>query len=1076
MRKLKKNLSKIFAAVLSAALIAQPAISAFASIAEGNQMAEEVELEDGDSGDIALTSLLPLEERDAYVYMNDYTSEELEAVPLQTVLDRLVDYDGNPIEIPEDATIVWVCNPDEEGDIIYDDHMILDRDDTVDLNYDYDETIQMIVGSGKQLDADNVIYNIDVRLGDIYEYFDFSFYEVNSQKKLEKDEIQLRGSGNFYKEDIPITQVRYSSPDHKAGNRYYLNFELNTRGRDPFPNIQLEVYPLHRFLDFYRDGKELTGAITDALVDTNELTDCYSGTFSAVNTMENYKNADNLFCFVYKNTDTDTIIRAMGIELLVVEEATSISGMLYAYENGEMVEVSSKDYSSSNKRLYIYMDINSDGTGILDYMSYSYSFSFQIDKDHLRDDEYYTILKMNETPIKIVEGYYRSMEQAEKANAKDITDEILGKGSIPHGYLKNLYDSHGRITVFFEDRTFHNFYLYSYGGKSNITYTQAPVVRSIDPYFQVNGTRAGENDEYYPTFEVENSYDETLDTYYGYGYQTLFIKDQDIDLKKLKPTFYKPDEVKVHSGTEQISGKSVQDFSNGSVYYQVHIGDNLKNYNVTFKKLAKGPKLFVNGPEKREIFLDNYFDNRHDILVANIGDEALTGLKVELIGAKNVGIDEYWNLGGEDNDTLAPFESISRSSMSNLAKIRLVASSSNADEDGEVKGEIKGKLKISADGQAPVYIELTGYAGNPEIITASLSNAVKYVPYSHMVATDNMHDWNKVTFSLAGGELPEGLKLYPATGEIYGVPLETGEFPITVKAAYSRSEFEPSYKDLVLTVKENTAENVYLASDKGYEVKAYIGTKLGDYDFYLNNAKTQTFVSHGKYGEFIDFWFNGKKLIAGVDYEKESGSTRITIKSQTFRTYAVSGANTIAAEFRVNGDKTKDLKRTAQNFRMDLSGYDHDDRDDRDDSYDSSSYDSNSTKKTGISGPVSNWQMYEYNDNSWIRDNVGWWIKNSDGTWLANTWAMLPYRGSKEWYYFGKDGYMKTGWYQDIDGRWYYLHPLSDGTMGRMYYGWHQIDGKWYYFNEISDGTKGSLKTNMWIGSYYVDENGVWTE
>ena len=52
---------------------------------------------------------------------------------------------------------------------------------------------------------------------------------------------------------------------------------------------------------------------------------------------------------------------------------------------------------------------------------------------------------------------------------------------------------------------------------------------------------------------------------------------------------------------------------------------------------------------------------------------------------------------------------------------------------------------------------------------------------------------------------------------------------------------------------------------------------------------------------------------------------------------------------------------------------------------------------------------------------------------------------------------MKTGWHQDVDGHMYYLNPVSDGTQGEMWTGWHNIDGIWYYFNPVSDGTQGAL-------------------
>ena len=79
------------------------------------------------------------------------------------------------------------------------------------------------------------------------------------------------------------------------------------------------------------------------------------------------------------------------------------------------------------------------------------------------------------------------------------------------------------------------------------------------------------------------------------------------------------------------------------------------------------------------------------------------------------------------------------------------------------------------------------------------------------------------------------------------------------------------------------------------------------------------FVSNGEFDEFVDLWLNGEKLIEGQDYTKEAGSTRITIQSQTFEDKANSdGSNTIAAEFRVDGDSNNELRRTAQNFRLDI--------------------------------------------------------------------------------------------------------------------------------------------------------------
>ena len=67
---------------------------------------------------------------------------------------------------------------------------------------------------------------------------------------------------------------------------------------------------------------------------------------------------------------------------------------------------------------------------------------------------------------------------------------------------------------------------------------------------------------------------------------------------------------------------------------------------MAFAKRESGPRLFVNGPEEREIFLTDYFNNRHDILIANVGDAQLTGIKAELLDAVNVKIDDAYIVNG----------------------------------------------------------------------------------------------------------------------------------------------------------------------------------------------------------------------------------------------------------------------------------------------------------------------------------------------------------------------------------------------------------------------------------------------
>ena len=127
----------------------------------------------------------------------------------------------------------------------------------------------------------------------------------------------------------------------------------------------------------------------------------------------------------------------------------------------------------------------------------------------------------------------------------------------------------------------------------------------------------------------------------------------------------------------------------------------------------------------------------------------------------------------------------------------------------------------------------------------------------------------------------------------------------------------------------------------------------------------------------------------------------------------------------------------------------------------------------------------------------GQWTQAANGKWLftsgrtyANEWAAVsnPYADTKlgqstfDWFRFDADGFMLTGWFVDpADGNLYYLNPVSDNTLGRMFTGWNWIKGadgleRCYYFNSASDGTRGRLFRNCQTpDGYMVNENGEWT-
>ncbi|MCD8224748.1 MAG: N-acetylmuramoyl-L-alanine amidase family protein [Clostridiales bacterium] len=124
---------------------------------------------------------------------------------------------------------------------------------------------------------------------------------------------------------------------------------------------------------------------------------------------------------------------------------------------------------------------------------------------------------------------------------------------------------------------------------------------------------------------------------------------------------------------------------------------------------------------------------------------------------------------------------------------------------------------------------------------------------------------------------------------------------------------------------------------------------------------------------------------------------------------------------------------------------------------------------------------------SWLKVDGKWYLFADDGRMLTGWQTYGNYT-----YYLTPDGSMLTGWIQS-NGHWYYLNPTQDSLEGavihdhwfdidgKSYYfasdgtmveGWYQIDGSWYYFYPGS----GAKAVSTWIGSFYVNENGVWEQ
>lgn len=140
--------------------------------------------------------------------------------------------------------------------------------------------------------------------------------------------------------------------------------------------------------------------------------------------------------------------------------------------------------------------------------------------------------------------------------------------------------------------------------------------------------------------------------------------------------------------------------------------------------------------------------------------------------------------------------------------------------------------------------------------------------------------------------------------------------------------------------------------------------------------------------------------------------------------------------------------------------------------------------------PAYVYPSYVVKGGSWAQDAEGHWTYRN-GRPYVNEWAAIvnPYaniaagQDAFAWFRFGKDGTMLTGWFTDEAGDTYYLHPISDGTLGHMYVGWQWIDddgdgvSECYYFEAVSNGYRGRLyKSCVTPDGYTVNDKGQWMD
>ena len=180
-------------------------------------------------GDVSTMSLLPLEEVEAYLILNGKTDEELKTFSVDEMLNSMVDKEGNPISIfPSDATTVWRYVKDQDANVENYEEYSIGTEETIDLTTGeniYNYHLELIVGSGSQLNSNNVRYIVKVYVTNtVREELDYTLYLEDSNGSR-NEVIPERTSSAINTQLVEIGDItanEYAVPECPEGSQYYL--------------------------------------------------------------------------------------------------------------------------------------------------------------------------------------------------------------------------------------------------------------------------------------------------------------------------------------------------------------------------------------------------------------------------------------------------------------------------------------------------------------------------------------------------------------------------------------------------------------------------------------------------------------------------------------------------------------------------------------------------------------------------------------------------------------------------------------------------------------------------------------
>ncbi len=826
----------------------------------------------GDAGEPSVTSLLPLEEKTITPDLSGYTPVELTMIPFSVI------FAGESMQGVNSIAYAY-------GDNDSDDYKVADFSGTANLSREtyYGYTKWQMIPGGEQLNASAERYIVRPNITSSREW-------LVPKLVIEKDDVRTEvGIADYYYYDYDTEGRRLTVNSESIDSPYSQKIYMSLTVNDSYSQIPtIKVF----------EGKY--DSVNEALTG-NDITDkIFSADLSQSGSGYEIRYYNNTWITMVSYDSSGTVTGCLPLQLAL-------------YMNGSN--------SSSISSYSLFKKIGTDKVYVANHTTYSgQTREIELYDGYAADDVYNLRLGYysngSESNSSVTAAYagtekYDSIAAAKASGANDIKEQLFSNDGYAADYSQGIWFS---IFIGEDGTSGQQKFNYLYKTKEGIVTKNSGADVTFEGLIGADGNSI-------PCYIVKSK-----DDSYGNGSYPTILVNNDVDLSSLKPVFTTSVGVRLYAGDTpdtnavQTSGESAHNFANGPVQYTTasENGANQKNCWLTVIKTDNVAdlqgltyKLYTNSLadanaetrmengivySKREIVFSSDY---HDIFLTNMGENVIPKLSVSLSGDSNLEIDEYWTLNG--NHDLAAFAGTTQTKaygeLPNLAKVRLRA------KDGVTSGsEIKGTLTIKADGNDIMVLELTGNVDMPQILTDTIPEAVKYVPYGVMLQNNNKYSNNKVKYALKSGKLPEGVQLYE-NGEIYGVPKETGDFSFTVEMACSIST-KTVTKNFTLVVKDNTDSNVDGATDTGYTVTQRIPNLT------LGATDEHTFVSEGVLGEFKKVFLDGV-LLDPSEYTAVSGSTRITISSQTLTSSNSTGRHTLGVEFRTSDDT---LMRAAQNF------------------------------------------------------------------------------------------------------------------------------------------------------------------